>query len=146
MAGERVRKRRLAKGLNKHVLNPPIRRLITWGIPLPGMAILETIGRKSGQPRRTPVTDGRHGDVFWIVAEHGFQAGYVRNIQEHPQVRLKVGRRWLEGTALILPEDDPLERLAEIRRRPAARMNGGVVLAMATELLVVRVDLLPPAR
>jgi deazaflavin-dependent oxidoreductase (nitroreductase family) len=143
MAPERARKRRFAKGLNKHVLNPPIRRLIAWGIPLPGMAILETVGRKSGQARRTPVTDGLDGEVFWIVAEHGLHAGYVRNIQEHPQVRLKVGRRWLEGTARILPEEDPRQRLAQIRRRPSARLNGGVVLAMATELLVVRVELAP---
>lgn len=141
MSPDRPLKRRLAKGLNRRLLNPPIRRLITWGIPLPGMAILETTGRKSGQPRRTPVTDGLDGEVFWIVAEHGLHAGYVRNIQAHPQVRIKVGRRWLEGTAQILPEEDPLERLAKIRQRPSARMNGRVVLAMATELLVVRLDL-----
>jgi deazaflavin-dependent oxidoreductase (nitroreductase family) len=141
MASDRARKRRLTKSLNKHLLNPPIRRLITWGIPLPGMAILETLGRKSGQPRRTPVTDGLDGDLFWIVAEHGLHAGYVRNIQAHPRVRLKVGRHWLSGDAEILPEEDPLERLAQIRRRPSARLNAGVVAAMSTELLVLRVKL-----
>ena len=60
---------------------------------MPGVAILETTGRKSGQPRRTPVTRSLDGDTFWIVAEHGRKAGYVRNIQADPRVRIKLGRR-----------------------------------------------------
>lgn len=37
-------------------------------------ALIETIGRKSAQPRITPVTNGLDGDVFWIVTEHGRRA------------------------------------------------------------------------
>jgi len=33
--------------------------------------------------------EGREGDSFWIVTEHGRQAGYVRNLQADPRVRLK---------------------------------------------------------
>jgi deazaflavin-dependent oxidoreductase (nitroreductase family) len=48
-------------------------------------ALIETTGRTSGQPRRVPVGNGLRGDEFWIVAEHGYAADYVKNIhQEHP--------------------------------------------------------------
>jgi hypothetical protein len=50
-------KHRLVHQLQKYVLNPPIRLLFALGIAPPGYALLETIGRKSGKPRRTPVGD-----------------------------------------------------------------------------------------
>jgi deazaflavin-dependent oxidoreductase (nitroreductase family) len=67
--------------LSRYVVNPPVCALFRMGIPAPGTAILETVGRRSRKPRRTPVTDGLDGDVFWIVAEHGHRAAYVRNIE-----------------------------------------------------------------
>ena len=102
-----------------------------------GVALLETTGRRSGQPRRVPVGDGLRGSQFWIVAEHGRQADYVRNIERDPRVRVKVARRWYTGTAHVLPDDDPHERMRWLRRP----LNDTGVRAMASELLVVRVDL-----
>lgn len=87
------------------------------------------------------MTDGLDGNTFWIVAEHGRNAAYVRNIEADPHVRLKVGRRWRSGTAQLLPDADPRERLARIRSHRRARLNAQTVGLMATELLVLRVDL-----
>jgi len=71
-----------------------------------GLPSLETVGRKSGKTRRTPVGNGRVGSQFWIVAEHGRKAGYVRNIEANPRVRLKLREgfrsRGHTGTAHIL--------------------------------------------
>jgi hypothetical protein len=67
-------------------------------------------GRKSGQSRRTPVGRPLDGDACWIVAEHGSNASYVRNIQADPIVRKKIGRRWRTGTAHVMPDDDPRAR------------------------------------
>ena len=54
------------------------------------------------------------GYQFWIVAEHGMKAGYMRNIESNPRVRVKVRHgivgRWHTGTAEVLVDDDPLER------------------------------------
>jgi deazaflavin-dependent oxidoreductase (nitroreductase family) len=139
-------KRRFTTALARYAFNPVVRGLFRAGIAPPGTVILETIGRRSGQPRRTPVTDGRDGDTFWIVAEHGRRAAYVRNIEADPRVRLKLGRRWRSGTAHPLPADDPRERLREIgRRRPGSRLNAATVRLMQTDLLTVRVDLDEPA-
>jgi deazaflavin-dependent oxidoreductase (nitroreductase family) len=135
-------KRRFTTALAKHTVNPPIRALFRLGVPAPGTAILETVGRRSGRPRRTPVTNGLAGDSFWIVTEHGRRAGYVLNIQANPRVRVKAGRRWRSGTATLVPGDDPRTRLRAIARaRPAARIHTATVRLMQTELLTVRIDL-----
>lgn len=139
---DRERKRRIATGLAKYVVNPIARGLYRLGLPAPGTAILETTGRKSGQPRRTPVTNGLDGDVFWIVTEHGHRAAYVLNIKADPRVRVRTGLGWRTGTAHVVPDDDPHERLRHIASvRPIARLNTATVRLMQTDLLTVRIDL-----
>ena len=83
-------KRQIVHVLQKYVLNPPIKLLFAMSIVPPGYALLETIGRTTGKVRRTPVGDGWIGYQFWLVAEHGMKAGYVRNIVANPRVRLKL--------------------------------------------------------
>jgi deazaflavin-dependent oxidoreductase (nitroreductase family) len=140
-----VSKRRLATALAKYAFNPVVRALFRLGIPVPGTAILETTGRRSGEPRRTPVTDGRDGDTFWIVAEHGRRAAYVLNIEANPRVRLRIGRRWVGGSAHVLPDDDAPARLRAIgRRRRRSALNLATVRLMQTDLVTVRVDLDEP--
>ena len=137
-------KRELVTAFQTRLLNPFVRRAIERGVCPPGWAVLETTGRRSGLPRRTPVGDGRRGDTFWIVAEHGRRAGYVRNIEANPRVRVLTGSRWRTGTAHVVPDDDPRER-----QRQLGRLNALGVRAMGTELLTVRIDLDPedgPAR
>ncbi len=129
-------------GLAKYAFNPVVRTLFRIGVPVPGTAILETTGRRSGQPRRTPVSDGLDGETFWIVAEHGNSTAYVRNLKVNPRVRVRVGRGWRTGSARALPDDDPRRRLralARVRRRSI--MNLATVGLMATDPLTVRVDL-----
>ena len=130
------RKYRLVRPVQKYLLNPLPRLLLrTTGFP-PTHALLETTGRRSGKPRRTPVGNGLQGDTFWLVTEHGRPAQYVRNIEANPRVRVKVGRRWYGGTAHVLPDDDP-----RARQRTLSRANAAVVRAVGSELLTVRIDL-----
>jgi deazaflavin-dependent oxidoreductase (nitroreductase family) len=137
-SGARPAKRRLSRFFSVRVLNPIARPLAERGLLGSATAVLETTGRRSGQLRRTPVGNGLRGNVFWIVAEHGFGAAYVKNIEANPRVRVKVGRRpWHEGIAHILPEDDPYERMRALKRRG----NDAAVRLNATQLLVIRVDL-----
>ena len=139
-------KHRIVHTLQKYLLNPPIKLALAMGLPLPGYALLETKGRKTGKPRRTPVGDGRVGDQFWLVAEHGMKAGYVRNVQSNPRVRLKLRdglmSRWHAGTAHLLFDDDPRERQRWLATRlPRARSNARAVRLFGTQLLTVRIDL-----
>jgi deazaflavin-dependent oxidoreductase (nitroreductase family) len=102
--------------------------------------ILETTGRRSGEPRRTPVGKALDGDTLWVVAEHR-RGGYVRNIEAHPRVRVRIGRRWRQGTARVLHDDDVRERAG----RMPNRLNTRMVVLMASEPVTVRVDLDPAA-
>ena len=131
------RKRRLSTFVTTKLVNPGVRFMLEHGVAPKSVALLETTGRRSGQPRRTPVGNGLRGDTFWIVTEHGRRAAYVRNIEADPRVRVKVGRRWYEGTAAILADDDPRERMRALGR-PA---NDSMVRLMGTEHLTIRVDL-----
>jgi deazaflavin-dependent oxidoreductase (nitroreductase family) len=134
-----VDKRRASTFASAKLLNPLVRAAARAGLPLPGYVLLETTGRRSGQPRQVPVGKALEGDTLWVVAEHGLRSGYVRNIQADPRVRVRVGRRWRTGTAHVLTDDDWRER----QRRMPNRLNSAVVRAMGTEQVTVRVDLDP---
>jgi hypothetical protein len=86
-------KGRVVRLFQKYVLNPPIRALLQLGVLPVGYALLQTTGCHSGKRRRTPVGNGLVGETFWIVAEHGHSASYVRNLQANPQVRIKIRHR-----------------------------------------------------
>ncbi|MGW0598531.1 nitroreductase/quinone reductase family protein [Streptomyces sp. NPDC002776] len=103
---------------------------------LPQHTLLETTGRTSGLPRRTPVGGRRIGDSFWLVSEFGERSQYVRNILADPKVRVRIHGRWHEGTAHLMPEDDPVARL-----RTLPRLNSAAVRLIGAQLLTVRVDL-----
>jgi deazaflavin-dependent oxidoreductase (nitroreductase family) len=132
-------KRRISTFLSVRIFNPLVKAASAAGLPLFGYAILETTGRRSGQPRRTPVGPAVEGNVAWIVAEHGRHAGYVCNIEANPRVRIRLGRRWRSGTAHVVPDDDPRAR----QRTMGRRVNAVVVRAMGSDLLTVRIDLDP---
>ncbi len=137
----------IVRTFQRWTINPLMRLLLAIGINPLGLAILETRGRVSGKPRRTPVGNGRMGEEFWIIAEHGFLAGYVRNIQRDPRVRvrLRVGLRyrWVPGIASVLPDDDPLARQRRIIRwHPLRALNAMNVRVLGADLLTVRVRLL----
>ena len=139
-------KHRIIHLFQKYVVNPPIKLLFILGIFPPGYALLETIGRKTGKPRRTPVGNGRVGQQFWLVAEHGSKAGYVRNIAANPRVRVKLregfSARWHTGTASLLRDDDPRERQRWLsQQHPGSASNAAAVRLFGTELLTVRIDL-----
>jgi deazaflavin-dependent oxidoreductase (nitroreductase family) len=139
-------KHRIVHVLQKYLFNPPVKFTFAIGLAMPGRALLETTGRKTGKPRRVPVGIGLVGRQFWIVAEHGQKAAYVRNILENPRVRLKLRdglrSRWHNGTAHLLPDDDPRERQRWLAKEaPGSASNAAAVRFFGTQLLTVRIDL-----
>ena len=122
-------RQRIVNLVQRHIANPVMRSV-------PIQTLLETTGRKSGQPRRTPIGGRLAGNEFWLVSEFGDRSQYVRNIEANPRVRVRVRGRWHSGTATLLPEDDARARLAEL-----PRMNSAAVRAMGDNLLTIRVDL-----
>jgi deazaflavin-dependent oxidoreductase (nitroreductase family) len=141
-ADPKAGKRRRVRRMQRYVVNPPMKVLTRWGL-IPGNVLVETTGRRSGQPRTTVV--GLHADpaddaVWWIVAEHGHHATYVRNIEADPAVRICRKRRWHPARAEIIADDDPEARLATI-----SRSHASAIRRFGTDLLSIRVVLDPPA-
>jgi deazaflavin-dependent oxidoreductase (nitroreductase family) len=121
-------KRRIVHTAQRFAVNPVGRKL--------PVTMLETTGRKSGQPRLTAVGGRVVDDQFWMVSEHGEHSDYVRNIKADPKVRVRLGGQWRTGTAHLLPDDDAVARLSQL-----PGMNSAVVKLMGSELLTIRVDL-----
>jgi deazaflavin-dependent oxidoreductase (nitroreductase family) len=121
-------KRQLVTRFQKYALNP-FTKLVAGYV---GPVLLETTGRKSGKPRRTPVGAKLEGGSFWIVSEQGHHANYVRNIEANRHVRIRHKRKWVDGKAHILRNEDP--------RKHTHGVNGLMVRLVGTELLVIRVD------
>ena len=142
-----VDERRVVATTQKYLLNPPIRFALRHGVPL-GWCLLETRGRKTGRARTVPVGNGLVGDTFWIVAEHGDQAAYVRNIRHDSAVRVLLHdgglrMRWVDGTASVLDDDDPYarQRMLSGWRHPLRTINALGVRTLGTDLRTVRIDL-----
>lgn len=146
LPGSDVR-RRIIDRLQRSLVNPIDKLAFAVRLPPPGDALLETAGRRTGRRRVTPVCDGFDGDTFWVIAQHGRGADYVRNIEANPRVRVKgsLSRTgWRTGTAHILDNDDPDERVRILSsgnrwRRLCLQASG----AITTNPLTVRIDLDP---
>jgi deazaflavin-dependent oxidoreductase (nitroreductase family) len=115
------------------------RFLLLHGFAPRAFALLETTGRRTGIHRYTPVGNGLAGNTFWLVAAHGTQADYVRNLWANPQVRVKAEGQWRKGTAVVLPDDDPAAR----SRSLPYQWDAAIGRAMASAPLTIRIDLDP---
>ena len=115
------------------------RFLLLHGFAPRAFALLETTGRRTGRHRYTPIGNGLVDNTFWVVAAHGTQADYVRNLRANPQVRVKVGGQWRGGTAVLLPDDDPTAR----SRSLPYHWDAAIGRAMASGPMTIRIDLDP---
>jgi deazaflavin-dependent oxidoreductase (nitroreductase family) len=130
----------------RYTINPLFRLMLRIGINPFGLAILETRGHRSGKVRRVPVGNGRKGDSFWIIAEHGSLAGWVHNVRHDPRVRvrLRLGLRyrWVDGIATVRPDEDALARQRQvIAWHPLRALNAVNVRVFGGDLLAVHVQL-----
>jgi deazaflavin-dependent oxidoreductase (nitroreductase family) len=137
-------KYRVVQPFEKRVVNPFVKLAWRLGLAPPGDALLETIGRRSGAPLRTPICDGLEGETFWLVAQHGRRVDYVKNIEANPRVRVRTAsvREWRTGTAHIIDDDDPWDRLEVIAQSGFwRRVCIGTSRAMSTTPLTIRIEL-----
>lgn len=105
---------------------------------IPGWAIVETTGHKTGTTRRHPVGGRLQGDTYWFVAVEPATSAYVRNIEANPSVRVKVHGRWRAGVARVLVDDDATRRMRRLNP-----LNSLFIWIAAREHVTVRVDLVP---
>jgi deazaflavin-dependent oxidoreductase (nitroreductase family) len=76
------------------------------GVPI---LLLTTTGRKSGQPRTTPLIYGRDGDDLLVVASMGGapqHPNWYRNLLAHPAAQIQVRADHVEVMARTAGEDE----------------------------------------
>lgn len=73
--------------------------------------LLTTTGRKSGEPRTTPLIYGRSGDDYLVVASQGGAPqppAWFRNLEADPDVEVQVkGDRFPARARVATPEEKP---------------------------------------
>lgn len=115
------------------IANPPW-RLIAGRVP--GFALVETTGWRTGRKHQVPVGARLQGESVWFVAAHASKAHYIKNIEVNPEVRVRVGGRWREGLARLVPDDDAPRRAVRLNL-----LNGLFERVASSDLMTVRIDL-----
>jgi deazaflavin-dependent oxidoreductase (nitroreductase family) len=87
----------------KNVFNRALNGLMGLGLSVWGSRVLEVRGRKSGEPRRTPVNLLTVEGTRYLVAPRG-ETQWVRNLRAAGEGRLLLGRRGERFSAVELTE------------------------------------------
>src|SRR3954453_8556684 len=74
--------------------------------------LLTTTGRRSGEPRTTPLIYGRHGDDYLVVASKGGSdapPAWYRNLEANPEVEIQVKNRKTKAHARTATSEEKPE-------------------------------------
>lgn len=129
------RKFRRERTLGRYVFNPAVKALSTLGVRTAMATELETIGRKTGQARRVPVSAQFDDNGAWLISQHGTRSGWGRNIADNPNIRVRQGNQWRAGVATFRPDDDVVAR-----GRKFGRLGAKMVKALETTPVSVRIE------
>ena len=92
--------------ITRKVLNPTVAMLTKAGISVWGSRVLEVRGRKSGDPRRTPVNLLELDGTQYLVSARG-NGQWVRNVRAADgSLVLLLGKRREERTAQEVPDSE----------------------------------------
>jgi deazaflavin-dependent oxidoreductase (nitroreductase family) len=89
----------------RNVFNRIVALFTRLGLSVAGSRVLEVNGRKSGEPRRTPVNLLDYEGERYLVAPRG-NTQWVRNLRAAGTGRLFLGRRAQTFTAIEVPVED----------------------------------------
>jgi deazaflavin-dependent oxidoreductase (nitroreductase family) len=107
----------------RNVFNRAVAGSTRLGISVLGSRVLEVPGRKTGQPRRTPVNLLSLDDHDFLVAPRG-DAEWVRNVRAADgRLSLLLGKRRDNRTAAEVPDSEKVPVLREYLRRWKAEVG-----------------------
>jgi deazaflavin-dependent oxidoreductase (nitroreductase family) len=107
------------------VLTSPLHRLLSGRY-----ALLEFTGRRTGARYRTPVTYVGDGQLVLLSTD----PPWWRNLEDRPQVRLRLRGREVEGRARVVTEDHEAAQVlgALVRAVPGYRRPAGLAVVWST--------------
>jgi deazaflavin-dependent oxidoreductase (nitroreductase family) len=99
-----------------NVFNRVVAALTRAGVSVWGSRVLEVPGRKTGEPRRTPVNPMTFEGRRYLVAPRG-HTQWVRNLRASGSGRLLLGRRAEQFSAVELADDEKPPLLREYLKK-----------------------------
>ena len=93
------------KSMNMHYMVPVSRlSLLPWMVnPLVGyIMVLQTIGRKSGKPRQTPLNYALADGCIYCMAGFGVGTDWLANLKSNPNVEVRLPGTVVKGEAEIV--------------------------------------------
>jgi deazaflavin-dependent oxidoreductase (nitroreductase family) len=75
---------------------------------------LATIGRKTSLPREIEIWFVIHCARFYLFAETGEAAAWIKNIRRNPEVEVRIGEQRIGATARILDREIDRELWAQV--------------------------------
>ncbi len=107
----------------KHVFNKAVAGATRMGVSVWGSRVLEVRGRKTGEPRQTPVNLLTFGDATYLVAPRG-EAQWVRNVRAAGgRLDLLLGRRRTHYVATELVDEEKIPVLRAYLERWKAEVG-----------------------
>lgn len=77
--------------------------------------VLTTMGRKSGQPRSTPLQFEEVEGVYYVASARGEKADWYRNLLACPQVSIRVGKKSFSTQAEPIIDPGQVADFLELR-------------------------------
>ncbi len=90
--------------------------------------LLTTIGRKSGQPRMTPLQYEEVDGAYYIGSARGTEADWYKNLVACPQVELQIGQRRVTARAETISDPERIADFLALRLDRHPRMLGMMML------------------
>jgi deazaflavin-dependent oxidoreductase (nitroreductase family) len=85
---------------------------------------LTTIGRRTGLPREIEIWFVVWCEHFYLFAETGEAAGWVKNIRHNPKVTVRIGESQTNATAGVLDRPPTANSRIRLLQSPIANMDG----------------------
>jgi deazaflavin-dependent oxidoreductase (nitroreductase family) len=113
--------------------------------------VLTTRGRKSGEPRFTPVEYRRHGSKLYVISGWGVEAQWVQNLLHDPDAAVKIGHRHFAARAALVTDSAEAARALYMYRQVSPVLNrfgGAVPISLrnldqtAASYTIMRLDIL----
>ena len=96
---------------------------------------LTTTGRKTGLPREIEIWYVEADGLHYILAEHGRQAQWVRNILSNPRVTVRIADQRSDGFARVLDPDRDAVVYSRARRLSYDKYGWGEGLPVEIRLI-----------
>jgi len=129
-----------ATWVERHLVNRAVRLGVWLGRDIDGIQTLETAGRRTGRPRRTPVKLLELDGGRYVVSLRG-ESSWVRNLRQESRARILFGRSAETVHAIELPPD---QRLPVIQAYLATGAREETCRALSQEVAEIPVFRLDP--